>query len=110
MAYYGREERFNDMKEWYDGYLFGSTEVYNPWSVIKFLCSGPYDEIFSDMLQKEPSLGYVYSLSKESARMLRATLAGDTETMAQILELTHDTEVPLLGDAQNLCILHQFAR
>jgi len=29
--------RFATMKEWYDGYLFGNTEVYNPWSVIKFL-------------------------------------------------------------------------
>lgn len=37
MSYYGREERFPDMKEWYDGYLFGDTEVYNPWSVVKFL-------------------------------------------------------------------------
>lgn len=37
MDYYEREGRFPDMKEWYDGYLFGDTEVYNPWSVIKFL-------------------------------------------------------------------------
>lgn len=37
MIYYERECRFTDMKEWYDGYLFGDTEVYNPWSVIKFL-------------------------------------------------------------------------
>lgn len=37
MEYYGVEERFADMKEWYDGYMFGDTEVYNPWSVIKFL-------------------------------------------------------------------------
>lgn len=37
MSYYDVEERFSVMKEWYDGYLFGNTEVYNPWSVIKFL-------------------------------------------------------------------------
>lgn len=37
MAYYERDCRFTDMKEWYDGYLFGDTQVYNPWSVIKFL-------------------------------------------------------------------------
>ena len=52
---------------------------------------------FTVMLQKEPSLGYVYRLAKESSRMLRATLAGDTKTMAEILELAHDTEVPLLS-------------
>lgn len=37
MRYYGVESRFPTMKEWYDGYVFGDTEVYNPWSVIKFL-------------------------------------------------------------------------
>jgi len=37
MAYYGVESRFHTMKEWYDGYQFGNTEVYNPWSVINFL-------------------------------------------------------------------------
>ena len=37
MSYYGRDRRFADVKEWYDGYQFGNTEVYNPWSLIKFL-------------------------------------------------------------------------
>lgn len=37
MTYYQVEERFSTMKEWYDGYTFGDVEVYNPWSVIKFL-------------------------------------------------------------------------
>lgn len=53
-------------------------------------------ERFADMLQKEESLGYVYNLANESSRMLRATLAGDTDTMAEILEFAHDTEIPLL--------------
>ena len=52
---------------------------------------------FADMLKKEASLGYVYRLAKESDRMLRATLAGDTETMAEILELAYDTKIPLLS-------------
>ena len=52
---------------------------------------------FSDMLKKETSLGYVYYLAKESERMLRATLARDTDTMEQILELAHDTETPILA-------------
>lgn len=37
MTYYGVESRFATMKKWYDGYRFGNTQVYNPWSVIKFL-------------------------------------------------------------------------
>ena len=52
---------------------------------------------FADMLMKETSLGYVYNLAKESVRMLNATLHGDTETMCQILEKAHNTEIPLLS-------------
>lgn len=54
-------------------------------------------EKFTEMLRKEASLGYVYRLAKESERMLKATLAQDTDTMSQILELAHNTEVPLLS-------------
>ena len=52
---------------------------------------------FSDMLRRESSLGYVYQLAKESEKMLRATLSGDTKTMEYILELVHDTETPILA-------------
>ena len=52
---------------------------------------------FSDMLKRENSLGYVYQLAKESEKMLRATLSGDTGTMEQILELAHDAESPILS-------------
>ena len=37
MSYYEVSSRFSTMKEWYDGYIFGNTDVYNPWSVIRFL-------------------------------------------------------------------------
>ena len=36
VAYYGKAEKFSEIKEWYDGYLFGNTEIYNPWSVINY--------------------------------------------------------------------------
>lgn len=52
---------------------------------------------FSQLLQKEPSFDYVYRLANESKRMLQATLHGDTDTMAEILEWAHNTEVPLLS-------------
>lgn len=31
--------RINDVKKWYDGYLFGNTEIYNPWSIINFIAN-----------------------------------------------------------------------
>lgn len=35
-VYYGMEEKLPEIRSWYDGYLFGSEEIYNPWSVISY--------------------------------------------------------------------------
>lgn len=40
LKYYDLEYEINDVKDWYDGYQFGNTEVYNPWSIINFLKNG----------------------------------------------------------------------
>ncbi len=37
LKYYGKEHHVETIKEWYNGYLFGSTEVYNPWSLINYM-------------------------------------------------------------------------
>ena len=37
LAFYGIPEKFDEMKAWYDGYDFGGTEIYNPWSVIQYI-------------------------------------------------------------------------
>ncbi len=34
---YGITQRSNEVKSWYNGYLFGNTDVYNPWSVINYV-------------------------------------------------------------------------
>ena len=34
---YGIEAEISKVKDWYDGYKFGDSEVYNPWSIINFL-------------------------------------------------------------------------
>ena len=40
LAYYGVSEKEDELKEWYDGYLFGNKEIYNPWSVINYISKG----------------------------------------------------------------------
>ncbi len=52
---------------------------------------------FKDLFMSNESLGYVNNLAKESIRMLKATLAGDTKTMSEILKFAHDTETPILS-------------
>ena len=54
-------------------------------------------ESYAAMMKKEESLGYVYRLANVSYQMLQATLAGDTETMTNIIQYAHNTEVPILS-------------
>lgn len=76
MVYYGVESRFLAMKEWYDGYTFGNTEVYNPWSVIKFL----YD-LYSD----SNAFPRPYWINTSSNDIIKDTIAqADREMKGQI--------------------------
>lgn len=34
---YGMDGAYETVKDWYDGYTFGQTDIYNPWSVIQYL-------------------------------------------------------------------------
>ena len=76
MEYYDVKNRFATMKEWYDGYLFGDTEVYNPWSVIKFL----YD-LFSDV-DAFPRPYWINTSSNDIIKYL--IMKADRETKEQI--------------------------
>ena len=52
---------------------------------------------FNELLLSKDSLGYVYRLARKSEQMLQATIAGDTQTMEEILQFAHDTESPILS-------------
>ena len=38
--YYGVSEKYDEICDWYDGYRFGSAEIFNPWSVINYFNNG----------------------------------------------------------------------
>ena len=38
--YYGVPEKLTELYEWYNGYIFGDVEIFNPWSVINYFASG----------------------------------------------------------------------
>ena len=37
LKYFELEYEIEEVKKWYDGYKFGNSEVYNPWSIINYL-------------------------------------------------------------------------
>lgn len=44
LHYYGQDEHYETVKEWYDGYRFGSADVYCPWDVINYCSDHRADE------------------------------------------------------------------
>ena len=37
LADYGVSDRFQDVRRWYNGYIFGETTIYNPWSILNYV-------------------------------------------------------------------------
>lgn len=37
MEYYGRTDKYEEICKWYDGYRFGDTDIFNPWSVLNYM-------------------------------------------------------------------------
>ncbi len=37
LSYYDLSENLDEVKKWYDGYLFNGIEIYNPWSIINYV-------------------------------------------------------------------------
>lgn len=44
LEFYGLEDSFQSVREWYDGYRFGNADVYCPWDVVSYI----------DLLRSEP--------------------------------------------------------
>jgi hypothetical protein len=47
--FYGLSDNLPELKTWYDGYLFGQSEIYNPWSVLSYISSAKSKEFISAM-------------------------------------------------------------
>lgn len=78
-TYYGQEEKVDELREWYDGYRFGSTEIYNPWSVANYFYNNcqakPYWINTSD---NEIIREIMASITPEIADNLLALMQGET--------------------------------
>lgn len=46
LQYYGKDDKYNELSEWYDGYRFGNTEIFNPWSVINYISDNCFPKAF----------------------------------------------------------------
>lgn len=76
-AYYGMAEKLSEIKEWYDGYLFGNTEIYNPWSVINYFNNNCKPKAFLSRTSGNEIIGeLIRSSDKEVYESLSLLLQG----------------------------------
>ncbi len=86
--YYGREDKLPEIRSWYDGYVFGGREVYNPWSVLYYFDAGcvakPYwlDTSSNDIIAE-----LVETLPFDIAEKLLSLLKGEKPVVPMTSEL-----------------------
>ena len=86
--YYGAEDKLPEIKSWYDGYDFGSTEIYNPWSVLRYFdCHCKPDAYWLDTSSNDLITEIVQELPFNMERRLHALMKGETITVPMTKEL-----------------------
>ncbi len=86
--YYGAEDKMPEIKLWYDGYDFGGTEIYNPWSVLRyFQCNCKPDAYWLDTSSNDLISAIVRDLPHDMVRTLEALLRDETPRVQMAKEL-----------------------
>ena len=86
--YYGVEDKLPEIKAWYDGYDFGGTEIYNPWSVLQYFDHGcKPDAYWLDTSSNDLITEIVRDLPHDTVKTLEALLRDETPRVAMTKEL-----------------------
>lgn len=81
LRYYNAEDKFQEVCDWYDGYLFGETEIFNPWSVINYIADKCFPKAFWQSTSSNDVIGEVIaSATPEVAENLHKLLSGQSIT------------------------------
>lgn len=75
--YYHAEEKFGEICDWYDGYRFGDTHIFNPWSVINYFSNDCQPRPFWENTGSNTIIGEILeNADEEIYRQLNAMLQG----------------------------------
>ncbi|MBR7033706.1 MAG: AAA family ATPase [Clostridia bacterium] len=81
LEYYGYGDKFDEVCEWYDGYLFGSTEIFNPWSVINYVSENCFPKAFWQSTGSNDIIGEIVGAANDEIKEnLYKLLSGETVT------------------------------
>ena len=62
LKYYHASDKYDEVCRWYDGYLFGNTELFNPWSVINYIADKCFPEAFWQSTGSNDIVGEIIAL------------------------------------------------
>lgn len=86
LRYYDREDHYEEMRNWYDGYRFGSTDVYCPWDVLNHC-----DKI-KENAAAFPENYWVHTSSNEAVKKI-IQMSGNITTKREIERLLAGEEI-----------------
>lgn len=79
--YYGAADKYEEITEWYDGYRFGKTDIFNPWSVINYFNNECEPRAFWQSTGSNDIIGEIIRESdKEIYEKLTSLVNGETFT------------------------------
>ena len=74
---YGLEYEISNVKDWYDGYKFGNSEVYNPWSILNFLQDKELRAYWVDTSGNDLINDVLKKITKDTVRALERLFNGE---------------------------------
>lgn len=78
LRYYGKDDKYNELSEWYDGYRFGNTEIFNPWSVINYISDNCFPKAFWQSTGSNEIIGeIIQAATPEITKDLYKLLCGE---------------------------------
>ena len=81
LEYYGASDKYQEVCDWYDGYLFGNTEIFNPWSVINYISDKCFPKAFWQSTGSNDIIGEIISsATPEITENLQRLLMGKKVT------------------------------
>lgn len=81
LAYYEYEDKYQEILEWYDGYRFGNTEIFNPWSVINYISDQCFPKAFWQSTGSNDIIGEIIgTATPEITENLYKLFCGNTIT------------------------------
>ena len=81
LEYYGHGDKIDEVCKWYDGYLFGNTDIFNPWSVINYVSENCFPKAFWQSTGSNDVIGKIVGAANgEITKNLYKLLSGETVT------------------------------